>query len=318
MKGKGPLRIGDMVRRKSYDEDLLFMIVDIGYGRRGEKIAFLRGLNFRLLADAPISDLVLADEKYVMDFKRQVMKESHEHMRQVKQRRLVEEQTRKKRSRRQQGLSLSYDGYELPGKILHIDSDPEYLKDCLMYYRELKVPSVGEYVKVEEQPDRVTQLLEMHNPDILVLTGHDSSRKNGDRMSLDSYKTSRFFVDAVKRARRYESDKDGLVIIAGACQSFYEAILEAGANFASSPDRVLIQCYDPVLVAEKISHTPIDEVVRVEEVINNTITKKAGVGGMETRGKLRLVMPNTFNKALSLNEVKIFRGKKDISVDKLQ
>ena len=101
-----------------------------------------------------------------------------------------------------------------------------------------------------------------------------------------------------------------MVIIAGACQSFYEAILEAGANFASSPDRVLIQCYDPVLVAEKISHTPIDEVVRVEEVINNTITKKAGVGGMETRGKLRLVMPNTFNKALSLNEVKIFRGEK--------
>ena len=316
MKGKGPFRIGDMVRRKSYDEDLLFMIIDIGYGYRGEKNVTLKGLNFRILADAPISDLVLADDKDIMDYKRSIMKESNDHIRNVKKRILVEEQTRKRKNRRQQNLSILYDGYELPGKILHIDSDPEYLKDCLMYYRELKVPSVGEYVKIEEQPETIIQLLETYNPDILVLTGHDSLRKNSDRMSINSYKTSKFFVNAVKKARRYESDKDGLVIVAGACQSFYEAILEAGANFASSPDRVLIQCYDPVLVAEKISHTPIDEIVRVDEVINNTITKKAGFGGMETRGKLRLVMPNMYNQTLIQNNVKS-SNKKKIYIDKI-
>ncbi len=33
---------------------------------------------------------------------------------------------------------------------------------------------------------------------------------------------------------------DELVIFAGACQSHYEEIIKAGANFASSPHRILM------------------------------------------------------------------------------
>lgn len=34
-----------------------------------------------------------------------------------------------------------------------------------------------------------------------------------------------------------------LVIFAGACQSYFEAIISAGANFASSPARILIDFF---------------------------------------------------------------------------
>ena len=59
---------------------------------------------------------------------------------------------------------------------------------------------------------------------------------------------------------RYEPDMDRLVIFAGACQSFYEKILEAGANFASSPGRTLIHAMDPVIISQKVATTPIDQI----------------------------------------------------------
>ncbi len=45
-------KIGDIVTRKSYGGDILFQIEAIQ-----EDIAKLRAINFRLLADAPLTDL---------------------------------------------------------------------------------------------------------------------------------------------------------------------------------------------------------------------------------------------------------------------
>jgi len=67
----------------------------------------------------------------------------------------------------------------------------------------------------------------------------------------------------------------------------------AGANFASSPNRVLIHCLDPVLVCEKIAYTNIDKVVSIKDVIYNTITGTKGIGGMQTRGKYREGFPKS-------------------------
>ena len=52
-------------------------------------------------------------------------------------------------------------------------------------------------------------------------------------------------------ARQYESNRDSLIIVAGACQSHFEALLRAGANFASSPARILIHALDPLCIAAK-------------------------------------------------------------------
>ena len=49
------------------------------------------------------------------------------------------------------------------------------------------------------------------------------------------------FIETVKEARRYEREQaEELVIFAGACESYFEALIMAGANFGSSPARILI------------------------------------------------------------------------------
>lgn len=290
------IREGDIVTRKSYGGDVFFQVIRVDSYAVGDATATLKGLNMRLLADAPISDLSIVEERQLLDFKRKVMRESAEHLRTVRVRRITEEQTRYKKERRRSrgAATLAEDIFDLPGRVLHIDGDADYLRDCMKYYKELGVPVVGEHVPPQDQTAAVGPLLDEHSPDVLVLTGHDAlKKKNSDRASMSSYWNSEAYVNAVRVARQHEMDKDGLVIIAGACQSFYEALMEAGANFASSPGRVLIHCLDPVLLAEKVVNTPVEEIIRIEEAIENTITKRPGVGGIQTRGKMRTSMPKT-------------------------
>ena len=110
---------------------------------------------------------------------------------------------------------------------------------------------------------------------------------------MDSYRSSRYFVESVLEARRFQHDRDTLVIFAGACQSNYEAILSAGANFASSPKRMLIHAFDPVFVVERIAFTPMDQIVSVKDILMHTITGTDGVGGIETRGQMRKGYPRS-------------------------
>ena len=74
---------------------------------------------------------------------------------------------------------------------------------------------------------------------------------------------------------------------AGACQSLYNEIIKAGANFASAPFRALIHALDPVLVCHTIAFAGIGHIVSPREVINATMTGVKGIGGIETRGKYR-------------------------------
>lgn len=52
------LEIGDLVSRKSYGMDILFKVVAID-NIDGEDIVTLKGVEQRLLADAPESDLII-------------------------------------------------------------------------------------------------------------------------------------------------------------------------------------------------------------------------------------------------------------------
>lgn len=100
-------------------------------------------------------------------------------------------------------------------------------------------------------------------------------------------------MQTVRRAREYAPGRDDLIIFAGACQSHYESLIQAGANFASSPKRVLIHAYDPVFIAEKVAFTPFNQMVPIKETVSETITGIDGVGGIETRGRLRLGYPKS-------------------------
>ena len=52
------MKVGDIVARKSYNKDIVFKITDI-IDQNGKKIAILKGVAFRIIADAELSDLEL-------------------------------------------------------------------------------------------------------------------------------------------------------------------------------------------------------------------------------------------------------------------
>ncbi len=127
-----------------------------------------------------------------------------------------------------------------------------------------------------------------------VATGHDAlTSRKGNITDLNNYRNSLNFIKAVKQARKWEPNLDNLVIFAGACQSNYEQLIRAGANYASSPGRIMIHALDPVFVVEKIACSRIDTIVPIEEVIEQTVTGLKGIGGSETRGKFRWAMPKS-------------------------
>ena len=72
----------------------------------------------------------------------------------------------------------------------------------------------------------------------------------------------------------------------GACQSYFEAIISAGANFASSPARILIDFLDPLVVAEKIAFTENSNYVTIDDIIKELRDGKRGVNGVGACGKM--------------------------------
>ena len=210
-------KIGDVVTRNSYNNDIIFTIIDIK-----DDIAYLKGIDVRLYADSSLDDL----EKALVNYDNN--------------------KDRNDALKIKDMLNLDRSEYfYLPGKILHIDGDKDYLKRCIDFYKDMHLEAYGVNLDEERFERDITSCLKEYKPDILVITGHDSFKKNKDKNNLSSYQNSNNFVKATVKAREYERNQDKLIIIAGACQSFYEDLIKAGANFASSPKRINIHALDP-------------------------------------------------------------------------
>ena len=283
------MKTGDIVARKSYNKDIVFKIMGFSIDEDDRKIALLKGVAFRIIADAYIEDL---EEVKLPDIRDVLIDKNVEGILSKSVKNAKDRQ--KKMNRSVPKLQVNSNVYGIPGKVLQIDGDKEYLKICLDVYTELGIPAVGVAIPEANQYKEVFNLLEKHNPDILVITGHDALiNRNGNVTDLSNYKNSMNFIKAVKQARKWQPDIDSLVIFAGACQSNYEQLINAGANYASSPGRIMIHALDPVFVVEKIACSRIDVVVPMDEVIEQTVTGIKGVGGLETRGKFRWAMPKS-------------------------
>lgn len=301
------MNIGDKVVRKSYGKDIIFKIIDIEIDDGGNKKYLLKGLNIRIEADSAEDDLEISNDgemdkifnKKVNTTLKKVMLARNGSTSPF---RFVDIEVNRKEKK---GTSLKKNEliFGRPGKILHIDGDPTYLEICLKTYKQLNIEAVGRVIAEKDQPSKILDLVKEINPDIVVITGHDGMMKNvSDYMNLNNYRNSKYFVECVSLLRSYKSNYDDLVIFAGACQSNYEALLDAGANFASSPNRVLIHCLDPVFICEKVAYTNIDEIVDIQDAIENTITGIKGVGGLQTRGKYREGYPKSqyFNNSINV------------------
>lgn len=111
--------------------------------------------------------------------------------------------------------------------------------------------------------------------------------KNGTGYNdIYNYRNSKYFINTVKEAKKWvnATGKD-LVIFAGACQSYYEALVSAGANFASSPARVLIDFMDPLVVAEKVATTDDYKYITINDIADELRDGTKGINGIGARGK---------------------------------
>jgi len=289
----GNISVGDLVIRKSHGGDIVFKVTEIFCeGDSNELKCVLKGMHLRLVADAPVCDLEPIDAEHLRNEIVRMESVHNDSLKRVMARRSIE---REKREMNRGEPSKKYSFFDLPGRVLHLDGDEEYLKMCLKTYNQLNIEAVGRCIDEPKQHEHVIELLEQYRPDILVLTGHDALIGGGkkDLKDINNYRHSKYFVEAVKKARLFEPSRDELIIFAGACQSHFEAILGSGSNFASSPTRIFIHAYDPVFIAEKVAFTPIHKTVDVSDAITASVTGVEGVGGLESRGKFRLGMPKS-------------------------
>lgn len=276
------IKKGDIVVRKSYGKDIIFRVINI-LNKPEEKIAVLNGVIERIEADSKIADLELVDKQKVKDILRKMDSKIENRIEKSKQQwedrnyriGVVTNQTRAKEK-------------IITGEILHLDGDRKYSEKSYRYYRKLGLNAIVKYIPEYRQPRVVYQLLESYNPDILVITGHDGMIKRGMRYNdIYNYRNSRYFIETVKEARKYDKQKDKkLVIFAGACQSYFEAIISAGANFASSPARILIDFLDPLVVAEKIALTEKYKYITIDDIAYELRDGRDGIGGIGANGKM--------------------------------
>lgn len=260
-------KVGDYVTRDSYNNDIVFIIVEINNDE-----AILKGFDLRLIANSPLSDLRLCSEEERED---EFLESLNEEIQFDKLERCSEEEF-----------------FYLPPKILHLDGDKDYLEKCLDFYKKNRIMAFGKTLSEKDLDKNVKKLLEDIKPDILIITGHDSyNKKSNDIHDLKNYKNSLNFVRAVKEARKYEKSHEKLLIIAGACQSNYEELIKAGADFASSPKRVNIHALDPAIIATSISLTEKNKEVNLIELLKKTKYGKDGMGGLIVNGLMYVGYP---------------------------
>ncbi|MBB2481447.1 sporulation peptidase YabG [Bacillus sp. APMAM] len=283
------VQVNSIVGRLSYECDLLFKVIDIKE-INGKKTAILYGEDFRLIADAPVDDLISINSDERSKISREYRNLEAQSFK------LFQQEMELLRQRQEYRVTNSYNHdfnfFQIPGRVLHIDGDPSYLQKCLDLYEKIGLTVYGVHCNEKEMPNQISHLIDQYRPDILVITGHDAySKAKGKKSDINAYRHSKYFVKTVSEARRKVPHLDQLVIFAGACQSHFESLIYAGANFASSPLRVNIHALDPVYIVAKICYTPFMEQINVWDVLRNTLTGEKGIGGVETKGVLRTGMP---------------------------
>jgi len=272
---KRKVKNGDYVTRISHGKDILFNVEKIIKLSNGEENAILKGVTYRIKVDAPLQDLCIVDKKeackLIEKFDLRILENLNR----------FENQQKEKRNKTQVKTGL----------ILHLDGDKKYSQKSLAYYKKLGLKAIVKNIPENKQPNVVLRMLEYYNPDILVITGHDGMIKlKTGYNDLYNYRNSKHFIETVKEARKYdEKNKKDLVIFAGACQSYFEALILAGANFASSPARILIEFLDPLIVAKNVATTENYKYITIDSIADELRDGKKGVGGLGAYGKKSII-----------------------------
>ncbi len=98
--------ISQLVGRKSYDCDVVFVVAAIEERENGQ-YAILYGRDVRLVADAPVEERLAKADRQTHEMKENRAKAAAE------------------KERKTDALS-----FHLPGRVLHLDGDEQYLKNA--------------------------------------------------------------------------------------------------------------------------------------------------------------------------------------------
>ncbi|EAR63296.1 hypothetical protein B14911_02249 [Bacillus sp. NRRL B-14911] len=122
----------DIVGRVSYNCDIMFRVIDIRE-EEGRKLAVLYGEDIRLIADAPYEDLIVINQSERMKMSRQYQsleEQSYNLFRQD-----VSLLKQKQEYEATGAYSKPFNYFQIPGRVLHLDGDPSYLKNAFPYMR---------------------------------------------------------------------------------------------------------------------------------------------------------------------------------------
>ncbi len=158
------IKRGDVVSRISYGKDILFIVDRIIVIPKGENIAILKGLSYRIEADSLVSDLEIVDKKCVNSYLRTYKEKIDKRVNTL----CICDESKRQRI--------------YTGKILHLDGDRKYAEKSVRYYNKMGLNAVVKNIDEKRQPQVIIPLLMKYNPDILIITGHDAMLKKRKRI----------------------------------------------------------------------------------------------------------------------------------------
>ena len=148
------IKNGDIVSRKSYNNDIMFIVKKIIKIDKQRKIAILKGIvDVRIVADAPVEDLKIVSKeeqiKREQDLEKRILN-------------IIEKEKNKKENRIKEVIHT--------GRILHLDGDKKYSQKSIMYYKKMGLNAIVRNIPEYKQPKVVYRLLTIYTPDIVVIT----------------------------------------------------------------------------------------------------------------------------------------------------
>ena len=161
------IKKGDIVGRISYNKDILFYVDRIIKGSNGNFYAILKGVKYRIEADAPLDDLVKIEKEQIETEKRGI---------ETKIKKRVSKATKSIFSKKSRSIRIT------DALILHLDGDRKYTQKSLKYYNKLGLRAIVKNIPENKQPQIVGDLIRRYNPDILVITGHDRNDKKWNKL----------------------------------------------------------------------------------------------------------------------------------------
>ena len=136
---KVEIKKGDIVGRISYNKDILFYVDRIIKMKNGKSYVILKGVQYRIEANAPLEDLEKIEKEEIQ-----------------KEKRGIETKLKKRIGKTTEELFIKkHKGFrnELSNAlILHLDGDRRYTQKSERYYRKLGLRAVVKNIPENRQP----------------------------------------------------------------------------------------------------------------------------------------------------------------------